>query len=271
MFEPMTRIHGRFLSGLLLLLALLAPAQVQARDTGSAGPLVLAAASLREALTEAAHVWALAQSRAEPVLSFAGSSALARQILAGAPADIFISADEAWMTAVADKRLIRPETRQSFLGNRLVLIAPEASRAHISIAPGFPLAQLLGKGRLAMADPKAVPAGRYGAAALRALGVWNAVEPKVARAENVRAALALVGRGEAPFGIVYATDAQASDRVRVIGTFPESSHPPISYPIAILQGSTHADAESLRRFLTSARGQAIFARHGFSTGPAVAH
>lgn len=243
-----------------LLCAMLAegsPVQAQQR-----APLVLAAASLQEALNEAANAWA-AQRHPRPVLSFAGSSALARQIEAGAPADLFIAADEAWMNHVAAKGLIRPASRVPFLSNHLVLVAPVSSTARLAISPRFPLARALGNGRLAMADPDSVPAGRYGKAALARLGVWPAVVGKVARAENVRAALALVERGEAPFGIVYATDARASAKVRVVGVFPVNSHPLISYPLATLRSSTNPDSEAFRRFLISRPGKAIFARHGF--------
>lgn len=239
------------------LLAGLTPAEAQQR-----APLVLAAASLQEALNEAASAWA-AQRHPRPVLSFAGSSALARQIEAGAPADLFISADEEWMNHVAAKGLIRPASRVPFMSNRLVLVAPVSSAARLAIGPRFPLARALGAGRLAMADPDSVPAGRYGKAALARLGVWPAVAGKVARAENVRAALALVERGEAPFGIVYATDARASAKVRVVGVFPANSHPLISYPLATLRRSTNPDSEAFRRFLISRPGKAIFARHGF--------
>lgn len=245
---------------LLLAFALLfaaAPALAQQR-----GPVVLAAASLQEALTDAARAWT-ARRHASPVLSFAGSSALARQIEAGAPADLFVSADEEWMDHVAGKGLIRANTRAAFLSNRLVLIAPAASRARLTIGRNFPLARLLGNGRLALADPDAVPAGKYARAALSNLGVWGAVSPRVARAENVRAALALVERGEAPFGVVYATDARASSRVRVVGVFPANSHPPITYPVALLARSTSREAEGFRRFLISREGKAIFARRGF--------
>lgn len=227
------------------------------------GPLVLAAASLQEALTEAGDRWA-ARKKARPVLSFAASSALARQIESGAPADIFISADEEWMNHVASKGLLRDGTRRSFLANRLVLIAPANSKAGLTIRRNFPLARALGNGRLAMANPDAVPAGKYGKAALQTLGVWSSVERKVARAENVRAALALVERGEAPFGIVYATDARASRKVRVVGTFPADTHPAITYPIAMLKTSRHRDAMAFQHFLTSREGKAIFARYGFS-------
>ncbi|MFA7586888.1 MAG: molybdate ABC transporter substrate-binding protein [Novosphingobium sp.] len=241
-------------------LAGMAPAHAQQRK----GPMVLAAASLQEALSDAAGAWT-ARGHPRPVISFAGSSALARQIEAGAPADLFISADEEWMDHVSGKRLIRNSSRVSFLSNRLVLVAPAASHARLTIGRGFPLARALGKGRLAMADPDSVPAGRYGRAALTSLGVWTSVSGKVARAENVRAALALVERGEAPFGIVYATDARASSRVRVVAVFPTNSHPAITYPIAALRTSRNPQAEAFRSFLVSREGRAIFARRGFAT------
>lgn len=247
----------QFLALLLASLLAFTPAQAQTR-----GPLVLAAASLQEALSDAAKVWT-GKRHAAPVLSFAASSALARQIEAGAPADLFISADEEWMDYVAGKQLLRPGTRATFLTNRLVLIAPVSSNARLTIGRNFPLARALGDGRLAMADPESVPAGKYGKAALTALGVWSGVEGKIARAENVRAALALVERGEAPLGIVYATDARASARVRIVGTFPASSHSPITYPIAVLKTATNPEAEGFRRFLLSREGKAIFARRGF--------
>lgn len=226
-------------------------------------PLVLAAASLQESLTAAADAWA-ARKHEKPVISFAASSALARQIDAGAPADIFISADEPWMDDVEKHGLLKLGTRVSFLANRLVLVAPAASTARLAIRKNMPLAQALGDGRLAMADPDSVPAGKYGKAALTALGVWPAVETKVARAENVRAALALVERGEAPFGIVYETDAKASKGVRVVGVFPPDSHPKITYPIGVLTTASSADAEGFRRFLISGTGRAIFLRYGFT-------
>lgn len=225
-------------------------------------PLVLAAASLQESLGAAADAWA-AKRHPRPILSFGASSALARQVEAGAPADLFISADEPWMNAVATKGLVHPRTRVSFLANRLVLISPANRPLRLAIGKGFPLARALGGGRLAMADPDAVPAGRYGRAALLSLGVWNEVLPKVVRAENVRAALAFVERGEAAAGIVYATDARAAKRVRVIGVFPANLHPPITYPMALLKTATSKDAEPFRRFLISREGKAIFARHGF--------
>ncbi len=243
-----------------LVLTLLMPASAWA-----APPLVLAAASLQESLTAAADAWA-GKGHPRPVLSFAASSALARQIEAGAPADLFLSADEPWMDAVAAKRLIRPGTRVSFLANRLVLVTPTARPVRLAIRPGMPIVAALGPaGRLAMANPDAVPAGRYGRAALSALDVWGAVKGRIAAAENVRAALALVERGEAPLGLVYATDARASRAVRVVGVFPADSHPPITYPVATLTAATSPDAEPFRRFLLSPEGRGIFARHGFST------
>lgn len=253
----------RVLLGLsALLLAVLGPAATA--SAGARGPLVLAAASLQEGLTDAAAAWT-ARHHAAPVLSFAASSALARQIESGAPADLFLSADEEWMDYVAQRGRLRPGTRVSFLANRLVLVAPVGSALHLSIRPGFAaLARALGTGRLAMADPESVPAGKYGKAALSRLGVWSGIEPRVVRAENVRAALALVERGEVPLGIVYATDARASARVRIVGTFPASSHPPITYPVAVLAAATSPDAEGFRRFLLSPAGKAIFARRGFA-------
>jgi molybdate transport system substrate-binding protein len=227
------------------------------------GPLVLAAASLQESLTAAADAWT-AKGHPRPVLSFAASSALARQVEAGGPADLFISADEPWMDEVAQKGLIAPGTRKSFLANRLVLVAPADSKLRFTIGKGFAIARALGDGRLAMADPDAVPAGKYGKAALTALGVWPGVSTKVASAENVRAALALVERGVAPLGIVYETDARASRLVRIVGTFPANTHPPITYPLARLKASTNRDAEAFRKYLISLESQAIFIRYGFS-------
>lgn len=228
----------------------------------AAPPLVLAAASLQESLNAAADAWA-ARNHPRPVLSFASSSVLAKQIDAGAPADIFISADEAWMDDVAGRGLVKRGTRVSFLANRLVLISPAAPARPVAIRPGFALAKLLGNGKLAMGEVSSVPAGKYGKEALVRLGVWDAVAPRVAGADNVRSALALVERGEAPYGIVYATDAYASKTVRIVGLFPVDSHAPITYPIALLTASTGTDADGFRRFLISGAGKAIFKRYGF--------
>jgi molybdate transport system substrate-binding protein len=247
--------------GLLGVLALLAgPAAAQPVR----GPLVLAAASLQESLTAAADAWA-AKGHPRPVLSFAASSVLARQVEAGAPADLFLSADEPWMDFLAANKLIVPGTRTGFLTNTLVLVAPRAQPFKLAITPGFALAAALGNGRLAMADPDAVPAGKYGKAALTHLGVWRSVESKVVRAENVRAALLLVARDEAAAGIVYATDARATPDVVVVGSFPATSHAPIVYPLAQLASSRHRDAAAFRVFLLSPAGKQIFARYGFGT------
>ena len=250
-----------FLSLLILLLATVAIQPAAARDRG---PLVLAAASLQESLSAAADAWA-AQGHDRPLLSFAASSALARQIEAGAPADLFLSADEPWMDAIAAKGLIKRGTRVSFLTNRLVLVAPADQKSRITVRRGFPLARALGNNRLAMADPASVPAGKYGKAALTALGVWPALSDRIAAAENVRAALAMVERRQAPFGIVYETDARATKAVRIAGIFPAASHPPITYPLALLTRSTHREAAGFRHFLLSPRGKAIFQRYGFGT------
>lgn len=247
---------------ILLLLALLGGTNA-ATAQAPRGPLVLAAASLQEAMTAAGHAWA-AQGHAEPVLSFAASSALARQVEAGAPADLFVSADQDWMDELAGRGLLVPGTRATFLGNRLVIVAAAGNRGRMPLAP-VPLARLLGAGPLAMADPQSVPAGKYGKAALTTLGIWAQVQPHVVAAENVRAALALVARGAAPFGIVYATDARAAPGVRVVGVFPERTHPPIIYPLARLKTSISPDAEGFRRFLLSRPGRMIFARFGFGT------
>lgn len=247
------------------LLTLLAALLLAIPMAAPAAPLVLAAASMQESLTAAADAWARA-GHARPVLSFAASSALARQVEAGAPADLFVSADEAWMDALAARGLIRPASRAILVGNRLVLIAPAADRRPLAIRRGFPLARALGGGRLAIADPAAVPAGRYGKAALTALGVWPSVAGKLAPGDSVRAALALVERGEAPYGIVYATDARAAPKVRVVGIFPPASHPPIRYPIALLKTSADPEAAAFRAWLLSSAGRAVFARFGFVVG-----
>ena len=249
----------RYLTSALGIIACFAApsAYAQARP-----PLVLAAASLQESLTAAADAWAK-QGHVKPTISFAASSALARQVEAGAPADLFVSADEDWMNALARKNLIVARTRVTFLGNRLVVAAAAGSSVRIPVRPPAALVRVLTAGPLAMADT-AVPAGKYGQASLEALGVWTQVAPKVVRAENVRATLALVERGATPLGIVYATDAKASAKVRIAGIFPERTHPAITYPIARLSTSTNPEAEAFRRFLVSRAGKAIFVRYGFS-------
>lgn len=249
---------------LLLLFAALLGLTAPAVAADGKGPLVLAAASLQEALSEAAASYA-ARGHPRPVISFGGSSALARQIESGAPADIFISADESWMDYVDGKGLLKGGTRRSFLTNQLVLVAPRAQPLKIRIGRNFPLAAALGNGRLAMADPNAVPAGKYGKAALTSLGVWQMVEPKVVSADNVRSALQFVARGEARAGLVYRTDALAEPAVTVAGVFAAGSHPPISYPVAVLARSTNPEALRFRAFLISKAGGAIFRKYGFGT------
>ncbi len=225
-------------------------------------PLVLAAASLQESMTAAADAWAK-QGHPKPVISFAASSALARQVEAGGDADLFVSADQEWMDALAARGLIVANTRVTFLGNRLVVVAAKGNPVRIPVRPPAALARVLAAGPLAMADAP-VPAGRYAEAALRTLGVWTTVAPRVVRGDSVRAALTLVERGAAPLGIVYATDARASRTVRIAGVFPAASHPPITYPVARLASSRNPEGEAFRRFLISARGKAIFARYGFT-------
>jgi molybdate transport system substrate-binding protein len=241
----------------MVALGVLALATIAAADTIT----VFAAASLKDALDENAKAY---QARAGDriVVSYGASSALAKQIEAGAPADLFISADLEWMDYLEQRRLIRADTRRNLLRNRLVLIAPADSKASVNIAPGFPLAALLGNGRLAMANPDTVPAGKYGKASLEALGVWKDIQSKVAAAENVRAALVLVSRGEAPFGIVYRTDAAADPKVRVVGLFPENTHLPIIYPIAVTAAGKSA-AAAFMSWLNKPEARAIFQKHGF--------
>lgn len=223
--------------------------------------LVFAAASTRDAMTEA-----IGKSRdaARIRVSFAASSTLARQIVSGAPADLFLSANRRWMDYLERSGLIVAETRFDLLRNRLVLIAPIASGLHIRIGTGFPLVTALGDGWLAIADPGHVPAGIYARQALTRLGVWQTVRRRTARAGDVRAALALVERGEAAAGIVYGSDARASRHVRVIDVFPTASHDAIAYPVALVAGRGSGTARRFLAFLKSAAAARIFARHGFT-------
>lgn len=236
---------------------LAAAARAEARDT-----VVFAAASLKDALDAVGADWRRATGK-RAVVSYAASSALAQQIDQGSPADVFISADRDWMDYVQGRERIRPESRIDLLGNRIVLVAEKNAHLTATIAPGFDLAGLLGGGRLAMADVNAVPAGKYGKAALEALGVWRSVERKVAQAENVRAALILVARGEAPLGIVYRTDAAADPNVTIVDTFPEDTHPPIVYPAA-LTVRADADAAAFLAYLRSPSARAAFEAQGFT-------
>jgi molybdate transport system substrate-binding protein len=238
----------------LLVLALL-PQRVWAADV-----TVFAAASLAEALKEIAADFEKDHGP-HVILSFAASSALAHQIEASSGADIFLSADRDWMDYLDKKGLIA--RREDLLGNRLVLIAPKASSLRLAIAPHFDLARALGGGRLAIANPDAVPAGKYGRAALARLGVWASVADHLAQAEDVRVALAYVARGEAPLGIVYRTDAMAEPSVKIVGTFPASSHPPIVYPAALTKDA-RPDAKAFYYYLSSPTARAVFEKDGFS-------
>jgi len=245
--------------GLTLILA--AAGGAGAGDQGTV--TVFAAASTTNAVTELAELFA-AQNPERLVTSFASSSTLAKQIESGAPAEIFISANPEWMDYLEERKLIEGGTRKDLLSNRIVLIVPADSGIDtLAIAPGFDLAGLLGDGRLAMGDPDHVPAGKYGKQALEHLGVWSGVEARVARAKDVRAALALVERGEAPAGIVYSTDAAVSDRVRIAGTFPEDSHPAIVYPVAVVAGKRSPAVDRCLALLQSEAGRAVFAKYGF--------
>ncbi|HXX25860.1 MAG TPA: molybdate ABC transporter substrate-binding protein [Pseudolabrys sp.] len=238
--------------------AALAPAAAQETIT------VFAAASLKNSLDDVDAAFTKATG-IKVTASYEASSALAKQIEQAAPADVFISADLKWMDYVADKKLIKPDTRVSLLGNKLVLIAPQDSKlSNVTIGPGFDLAKLAGDGRIAVADVKAVPAGLYAKAALEKLGAWAAAEPKLAQAANVRATLAFVARDETPVGIVYETDAKIEPKVKVVGVFPDDSYPPVTYPVAQTTDSKNAGAARYHAFLRSPAAKVIFEKYGFS-------
>ncbi|GAA0723400.1 molybdate ABC transporter substrate-binding protein [Dokdonella soli] len=260
--NPVGHFTLRFVSSALTLLVALLPARASADDL-----LVFAAASLKPALDRiiaSPDVAAIGNVKA----SYAASSQLALQIEAGAPAALFVSADLDWMDYVAAKNLLVADTRTNLLGNALVLIAPKDSTAQLAITPGFDLAGALGKnGHLALAEPNSVPAGKYAKAALGRLGVWGTVESRVVAAENVRAALNFVARGEAPLGIVYRSDAVSEQSVRIVATFPENTHAPIVYPAALVAGYDSAAAHKLLDLLRSAPEQAIFCAYGFDAPP----
>ena len=245
-------------------LALAAPFLPGVARAQGGGMVVFAAASLKTALDEIAATWAKDTGKSAPRLSYAASSALARQMEQGAPADLFISADLDWMDYAAGKNLIKADTRFNLLGNKIVLIAPRDSKTTIDVKQGFDLAKALAGGKLSMGNVDAVPAGKYGKAALEKLGAWTAVKDSIAQAENVRAALVLVARGEAPLGIVYGTDAAAEPGVKIVATFPADSHPPITYPAALARESKNADASSFLDFLRSAKARAVFEKQGFT-------
>jgi len=244
----------RFLFVLILLLPFGAHAQELT---------VFAAASLTDAMQDISAKWVAAGH--QPLrLSFGSSSTLARQIEQGAPANLFASADEKWMDYLADKKLLAADTRKDLLGNDLVFVVPADKPMHVTIDKSFNLMGLLGaNGRLATGDPAHVPVGIYAEQALKALGMWDSVSPRLANTEDVRAALLLVERGEAPAGIVYATDAAASKAVMIAGTFPADSHDPVSYPFAVTKSGDDAESRALLAFLTTAPARAVFVQRGF--------
>lgn len=224
---------------------------------------VFAAASMTDALSAIGKQYE-ADTGNDVTFSFASSAQLARQIEAGNDADIFISADTQWMDYLQERSLIQVPTRKDLVGNRLVLIAPKDSKIEITIAPGFPLIKALGSGRLSVADPDSVPAGRYAKQALVSLGVWNSVSGKLARADNVRFALAFVSRGEAPLGVVYETDARADPGVKIVGVFPEDSHLPIVYPAALTSGAASPKAKDFLAAIEGPKATQVFEQYGFT-------
>ena len=249
------------LGALVLYCALLVP--VHAAEEPKQDLLIFAAASLTNVLDEIGTAYT--QQTKQPVkFSYAASSALARQLEAGARADAFFAADLEWMDYVQARNLIDKSTRRNLLGNRLALVAPADSKIELKIAPGFPLAAALGKdGRLATGDPESVPVGKYARSALTSLGVWNDVADRLVRADNVRSALAFIARGETPLGIVYETDAKLEKRVRVVALFPADSHPPILYPVAVTAQARPA-ARELVEFLQSPTAHEAFKKYGFT-------
>jgi molybdate transport system substrate-binding protein len=258
----MPALAVRFLS-LLSALVLFAAATIASASAQEKTVTVFAAASMTSALNDI-HAAFTRKTGIKVVPSYAASSALMKQIEAGAPADVFASADVPWVEYGIDKKVLMPETRVDLLGNRLVLIAPKLSRIdNVNIGAGFDLATLAGDGRIATGDVKAVPVGRYAKAALEKLGAWDRAEAKFAMADNVRAALVFVARGEAALGIVYATDARIESNVKVIGIFPADSHPPIVYPVALTTADKGTGKEYLA-FLRSREAKAIFEKFGFS-------
>ena len=249
---------------LVIACAMLVTSPAHAADGQESKPpelLVFAAASLTNVLGEISKSFEQ-QGGVSVTLSFAASSALARQIEAGSRADVFVSADQEWMDYLQQRHLIRAATRRDLVGNRLVLIAPADSPVALRIAPGFPLLAALAGGRLSTADPDTVPVGRYARSALIMLGIWRDVEDRLVRAENARSAMMFVARGESPLGIVYATDARVDPKVRIVDTFPENTHPPITYPGAVtIRGSSYA--LSYLEFMSRPESLDTWRRYGF--------
>jgi molybdate transport system substrate-binding protein len=261
MFVSLRRPLAAF--ALMLTTALLGMPQQGSAEPAKPGPVIFAAASMKTALDAISADFTKSAGYAAKI-SYGSSGVLAKQINQAAPADIFISADLKWMDYLDKAKLLKPGTRRSLLGNALVLIEPVDATAKIKIAPGFPLASALGTGKLAVCTIASCPAGIYAQEALTKLGVFKEVEPKLAQAENVRSALLLVSRGEAPFGIVYSTDAKAEPKVKVVDTFPESSHKPIVYPIAVLKSSTNPATAKFVAFMTSQAAVKILKDQGFT-------
>ncbi|HEY1889165.1 MAG TPA: molybdate ABC transporter substrate-binding protein [Steroidobacteraceae bacterium] len=257
-------LRRQWMAGAMAALLSLRMVNVQAAEVPRR-VLVFAAASLADVLRDL-DAGFTARTGIRVTSSLAASSTLAKQIEAGAPADVYFSADLQWMDYLEQRRLLRSGSRHDVAGNSLVLIAPASSPLRMRIAPGFDLAKALGAGRLAVADPDSVPAGIYGREALQSLGAWSSVASRLVRAENVRAALEYVARGDAPLGIVYCTDALAERRVRIVGVFPTASHPPIVYPVAL---TSHASAAAARylAFVTGADARPIFRKWGFRSLP----
>jgi molybdate transport system substrate-binding protein len=253
----MHRLAGFFIAVTILIGSMLSPAFAQDKSL-----TVFAAASMKNALDDIDAAYT-AKTGVKVVASYAASSALAKQIEQGAPADVFASADTDWMEYAINKKTINEPTRVNLLGNTIVLIAPKDSKIdNVAIGPGFDLAKLAGDGKIATGDVKAVPAGKYARAALEKLGAWQAAEPKFAMAESVRAALTLVARGEAILGIVYSTDARVEPGVKIVGTFPADSHPAIIYPVAAT-ATAKPEAADYLAFLRSSAAKAIFGKYGF--------
>ena len=242
--------------------ALVAALVLHCLPANAAPVRVFAASSLTEAMNDVADRYA-ATGKPRPTLVFGASSALARQIEAGAPAAIFFSADEAWMDYLGARNLIDAATRRALLSNRLVLVVPAATPRRVEIRPGFDFAGLIGAGKWSTGDPDSVPVGKYAKAALNNLGVWSGVAGSLVRSENVRAALAFVETGAAQAGIVYATDAQASKKVVVAGVFPALSHPPIVYPMALIAGTADPEARAFYTYLGSTAARGVYAARGF--------
>jgi molybdate transport system substrate-binding protein len=262
------KTFARTLFAALLVMAPFAAHAQDARPSAAASAqtktlTIFAAASMKNALDEVDAAYS-AKTGVKINASYAASSTLAKQIEQGAPADVFVSADIAWMDYAAQKKTIAEPTRVNLLGNSIVLIAPKDSKINdVKISQGFDLAKLAGDGKIATGDVKAVPVGKYAKAALEKLGAWTAVEPKMAMAENVRAALALVARSEAVLGIVYSTDAKVEPGVKIVGTFPATSHPPIIYPVAATS-TAHEGTTDYLAFLRTSAAKAIFEKYGFS-------